>query len=228
MRSVAFVSTVLLVVVLFIGVLYLVRAQTPTSTALASATPTASVTVTATPAAAATTAAAPTSAPTPSGTYVNPTYKFSLTLPEPYRKSARLSLTNTNDPNRAAAVAVDGFSVRTASDEAALREEFVSCPCPLRHYVAIVEIYTGVSQTPRQWYASRGGQLGERIDDVTVDGRPAIRVTNGAPTSPVQLIVRDGDRILLVAYEIWPNTPVPDGATREKLDAILASFKFLP
>ena len=228
MRNVAFVSTVLLVVVLFIGVLYLVRGQTPTSTALASATPTASVTVTATPAAAATTAAASTSAPTPSGTYVNPTYKFSLTLPEPYRKSARLSATDTSRGNPAAAVAVDAFTVRTDQDEAPLAGKICDSTCAIRNYVAIVEISIGVSQTPRQWYTSRESAADQRIDDVTVDGRTAIRVTNGAGIYvPVQLIVKDGDRMFRVGYYITPD-PVPAGASKEKLEGILASFKFLP
>ena len=44
MRNIAFVSTVLLVVVLFIGVLYLVRGQPTTSTAFASPTATATST----------------------------------------------------------------------------------------------------------------------------------------------------------------------------------------
>ncbi|MDQ6858736.1 MAG: hypothetical protein M3Z65_07060 [Chloroflexota bacterium] len=224
--------------VLFLGILYVVRGQSPITTAFVQ--PGASAPVTAAPsltqAASATTTAAgtaapasPTPTPTQTGTYVNATYKYSLTLPLPYRQSARLSVSNTGGQNPAAVVALDAFTARSESDEAGLPAQICDASCPLRSYVAEVEIYTGVSQTPRQWYTSHGGQSGERIDDVTIDGRTAIRVTNGAPAyMPVQVILKDGDRILHIAYEIWPNTPVPTGGTAAKLDQILASFRFLP
>jgi hypothetical protein len=183
--------------------------------------------------------AAPTTAP-PSATtplYVNPEYKFGVALPVPFRKSARLSFSRPDRQNPAAAVAVDGFTSLSEQDEAAVAGQRCEFACPIRNYIAIVEVFTGMSQTPRQWYTSHGGQLGEQIDDTTVDGRTAIRVTNGVPIDiPVQLIVKDGDRIFRVGYDIfpdfwyqmYPDMTVPAGASKEKLDQILASFRFTP
>lgn len=223
MRNALFVVAVALVTVLFIGLVVVTRSPNSTQSA---ALP--SPTATATPSPAASTSTpVPSPTPSPSGSpYVNQTYKFSVTLPAPYRKSARLSLTNASGQNLAAAVALDAFTARTDQDEAPLAGRICDSTCAIRNYVAIVEIYTGVSQTPRQWYTSSAA--GQRIDDVTVDGRTAIRVTNGAEIYlPVQLIVKDGDRIFRVGYEITPD-PVPPGASRDKLEEILASFKFTP
>ena len=216
MRNTAFVAAVLLVVILGIGLLYSVRSATAPPVAVASAP--ASPTSTPAPSVA-------TPSPSPTGAvYVNRAFGFTVTLPAPYRKSARLSLTNTGSQNPAAA---DSFTARTEQDEAPLAGQTCETTCAIRNYVAFVEIYTGVSQTPRQWYTSRASATGQRIDDLTVDGRTAIRVTNGAEIFvPVQLIVKDGDRIFRVGYMITRD-PVPAGASQEKLDQILASFIFL-
>jgi hypothetical protein len=39
----------------------------------------------------------------------------------------------------------------------------------------------------------------------------------------MQLIVKDGDRIFVVAYGIFPDLAVADGASKDKLDQFLAS-----
>jgi hypothetical protein len=44
----------------------------------------------------------------------------------------------------------------------------------------------------------------------------------------MQLIVKDGDRILVVAYGIFPDLAVPVGTSKDKLDQFLASFRFTP
>lgn len=215
-RNAAFVAAVLLVVVLGVGLLYVVR--TPVAP-VALASPTTSPTSTPAPSVA-------TPSPSPTGlVYVNQTFGFTVRLPAPYRKSARLSLANTGSQNPAAA---DSFTARTESEEAPLAGQTCETTCAVRNYVAFVEIYTGVSQTPRQWYTSRASATGQRIDDVTVDGRAAIRVTNGAEIFvPVQLIVKDGDRMFRVGYQITRD-PVPLGASQDKLEQILASFRFMP
>ena len=218
MRKTAFVIAVALVTVLFIGLLVVTRSPGTSQTA---ALPSPTATPTPSP-------AGSSSTPVPSPTdlaYVNQTYKFSLTLPAPYRKSARLSLTNTGRPDPAA---VDSFTAWTDQDEAPLAGKICDTTCAIRNYVVFVEISTGVSQTPRQWYTSRASAAGQRIDDVTVDGRTAIRVTNGAEIYvPVQFIVKDGDRMFRVGYQITRDA-VPTGASKDKLDQILASFKFTP
>jgi hypothetical protein len=162
-------------------------------------------------------------------TYVHATQKFSVTLPPPYRRSARLSVANPSPQNPAEAVLFDAFTARTEQDEAALSTRDCQPACPIRNYIAIVEIYAGQSQSPRDWYRSHGGQAGEKIEDTTVDGRTAIRVTKGVPDyMPVQLIVKDGDRIVRLGYEIYAGQPVPADATTEKLQQLVASFKFVP
>ena len=49
-----------------------------------------------------------------------------------------------------------------------------------------------------------------------------------APSYPVEYLVKDGDRMFMLGYNIYQSFDVPAGATKEKLDAILASFKFVP
>jgi hypothetical protein len=125
-------------------------------------------------------------------------YKFSLLLPAPYRNSARLSLASTG--GRPAAQ--DAFTARTDADEATVSGTGCQTACPIWNYVAVVQIYTGAgSQTPRQWYTELGGAAGETIEDTTIDGRQAIKVTNGA-TYPLQYAVKDGDRIFQIAEQI--------------------------
>ncbi len=164
-------------------------------------------------------------------TYVNSTYKFGLTLPDPYRKSVRAqSITGTGGQRPPVAVQ-DAFSARTDAEEAAIGNDGCHTACPLWNYAAYVVVNTGTgSETPRQYYASQGGTVGEIIEDTTVDGRSAIRITNGGPY-PMQFIIKDGDRIFVVAYQIYPATSgmaVPAGASNAKLDLILASFRFVP
>jgi hypothetical protein len=224
MRNVAFVSAVILVVVLFIGILYLVRGQTPTSTVLVSPTATATATL---PVSTATPSPAPTPFPTTSGPYVNSTYKFSVTLPPPYRPSTR-ALAGDSTPQRARFA----FTARTDAEEAAIDTSGCHTACPLWQAVAYVIVTSGTgSQTPRQYYAKEvGGTTSEKIEDTLVDGRSAISVTDGA-VYKMQFIIKDGDRIFLVGYRLYGpenGMPVPVGASKEKLDAILASFKFVP
>jgi len=171
-----------------------------------------------------TTPAPTTPAPSPIPNFVDRTYGFSLVLPEPYRKSERLSLANTGSDRPAAQ---DAFTARTVEDETSLAGQRCETACPIWNYVAIVEIHTRVgSQSPRDWYTAFGGATGERIEELTVDGRPAVKVTNGVPY-PVQLIVKDGDRMLRVGYDLYDGRSVPPGASKDKLERILGSFRFL-
>jgi hypothetical protein len=92
----------------------------------------------------------------------------------------------------------------------------------------VIEINTGVgSQTAREWYAAFGGAPGERSEDLSVDGRPASKVMSGTPY-PVQLIVKDGDRMFRIAYQIYAGVAAPADASKDKLERILGSFRFVP
>lgn len=161
--------------------------------------------------------------------YVNTLNKFSLMLPDPYRKSVGLSFVNAGQQRPAAE---DAFTARTDADEAAIGTYGCHTACPTWNYTAYVTVNTGTgAETLRQYYtAAEGGTTSEVIEDTTVDGRPAIRITNGA-RYPMQFIVRDGDRIIVVAYQLYPTSTgisVPAGTSKEKLDGILASFRFTP
>jgi hypothetical protein len=185
--------------------------------------PSASPTATATATATATPSASP--SPTPVGLYVNQTYRFSVVLPPPYRVSSR-AINGAVTPERGQVA----FTARTEADEASIDTSGCHTACPLWQGAAYVIINTGTgAQTPRQYYDAQGGAVGQVIEDTTVDGRTAIKVTNGVPF-PMQFIIKDGDRIIVVAYQIYSGNgmEMPVGATKEKLDAILASFHFLP
>jgi hypothetical protein len=160
--------------------------------------------------------------------YVNRLFKFSLELPVPYRNSARLSLANMPGGLPAGQ---DVFTARTDADEATVSGTGCQIVCPIWNYVAIVQIYTSaVSETPRQWYATFGGSAGQTIEDISVDGRQGVKVTNGA-TYPLQYLVKDGDRVFRIAMQSYPPSPemsFPAGASTSKLEQILTSFHFTP
>ncbi len=222
--NVAFVGAVALAVLAVVVALNLLRPPSGQVATVPSASPTATATATATPTPTATPSPSP--SPTQAGLYVNQTYKFSVVLPPPYRVSTR-AINGTVTPERGQVA----FTARTEADEASIDTSGCHTACPLWQGVAYVIINTGTgSQTPRQYYDAQGGSVSQVIEDTTVDGRTAIKVTNGVPF-PMQLIIKDGDRIYVVAYQIYPpenGMAMPAGATKEKLDAILASFTFLP
>jgi hypothetical protein len=207
-----------LAIVAALVVLALPRSPAGQST-FSSASPTAT-----TPAAS--TAAATSSSSATGGRYANATLGFTVTLPDPYRRSAWLSATFTGDKP----AAQDVFTPRTPADEDALANPPCETACRIWNYTALVQYYPNEASTgtPRDWYQRYGGAVGERIKDTTVDGRPAVRVDDGA-TYPVQYVIRDGARIFRVAYLIAsPDLvgPPPPGASREKLEQIATSFRF--
>jgi hypothetical protein len=161
--------------------------------------------------------------------YVNSTYKFGLTLPDPYRKSVRAEIFPVTGGQRPAIL--EAFSARTDAEEAVIGNEGCHTACPLWNYAAYVIVNTGTgSETPRQYYASQGGKVGQIIEDAIIGGRAAIQVTNGVPY-PMQFIVKDGERIFVIAYQLYPEAngiSVPVGASKEKLEQIIASFRFTP
>jgi hypothetical protein len=195
--------------------------DSPTATTTPVTTSTPSPTVTASTAAATSSGGAALG-----GRYTNATLGFTVTLPDPYRRSAWLSMTFTGDKP----AAQDVFTARTPADEDALANPPCETACRIWNYVALVQVYPNEASTgtPRAWYQRFSGAVGERIQDVTVDGRPAVRIDDGA-TYPVQYIVRDGARIVRVAYSFAsPDLvgPPPPGGSREKLEQIVMSFRF--
>ncbi len=157
--------------------------------------------------------------------YVNGLYKFSLSLPAPYRNSDRLRLASTGGRPDGQEV----FTARTESDEAAVAGTGCQTACPIWNYVAVVEIYTGAgSDTPRQWYTRFSGAVGQTIEETTVDGRQAVKITNGA-TYPLQYLIKDGDRMFRIARQHYSQAPdMAASLLMFKLEQILTSFRFVP
>ena len=165
--------------------------------------------------------------PTPFGEYANPSLLYYFTLPAPYRRSDVLS-SDHSGPDVASGklpATSEAFTVRTQSEEATLAAQRCDAACPIWNYVAVVEMYTNLD-SPRTWYTKRGGAAGETIQDLVIDGRAAVKVTNGA-TYPVQIIINDRTWMLRVAYQLYADFgPTPAGASQAKLEQILASFRF--
>ena len=164
--------------------------------------------------------------PTPRGEYANSAFLYYLTLPEPYRVSSLLKVSNSGASVAAGDIpaTAEVFTARTVADEGALAAQRCETACAIGNYVAVVEMFTN-RQAPRDWYAKRAVP-GETIQDLMIDGRPAIRVTDGN-TYPVKIVVEDQTWMLRVAYTLSPELgPAPPGASMEKLEQILASFHF--
>ncbi len=203
------------------------------TTGLASPTPTA--TATASPSPSLTPTPSPTLSPSSSPTatfvgipYVSATWQYSLVLPPPYRRSDILSF-KSPPPDPGQPKGSDAFTPRTPQDEASLTSN-CETDCEIWNYVARVEVWTDAgAMTAREWATSNrfGHASGEQIVDVTVDGHPAVKVTNGT-RGPVAYVVANAGRMYVLSYKISDLFPVPPGGSKEKLEAILASFKFGP
>ncbi len=166
--------------------------------------------------------------PTPRGEYANPALLYYLTLPEPYRLSDVLKSDNMGPDVASGSLPATGeaFTARTKADENALAGQRCETACPIWSYVVSVDMFTDLS-SPRQWYAKRGAVAAETIEDFTIDGRAAIKVT-GAEKYPVQIIINDHTWMLRVAYQIYSTDAAltSAGVSKAKLDLILASFHF--
>ena len=186
--------------------------STPSPSLSPSSTPTASASATATFA----------------GTlYVNTTWQYSLVLPPPYRHSTLLSFKSI-PPEPQQPKASDAFTARTLEDERATSSP-CETSCPAWNYVVTVEVWTNAgSMSPREWVDSghAGFFAGQKVEDTTISGRPAVRVTS-AEGRPFKWLVAKEGRMYVLDEMVNDQMPVPPGASRDKLDAIVASFNFL-
>jgi hypothetical protein len=216
------------ILIALVVIIYLLLSPVRTEQAppVARAPQSASSTAAATPSAAPSAPAqSPTPSPVPTSVYVNPTYKFSVTLPAPYRRSARLSIENSGGSAPAAA---DAFTARSLEDEAALASQRCETACVIWNYAADIGVFTGTgTQTPRDFYNAFQFSRDQQLEDLMIDGHQALKVTN-SPSYPVEYLVKDGDRMFMLGYNIYQGFEVPAGASKEKLDAILMSFRFVP
>ena len=205
-----------------------------------SASPTPSPTATATPSPSPTSTPSPTLRPSSSPTasasatatfagtlYVNTTWQYSLVLPPPYRHSTLLSFKSI-PPEPQQPKASDAFTARTLEDERATSSP-CETSCPAWNYVVTVEVWTNAgSMSPREWVDSghAGFFAGQKVEDTTISGRPAVRVTS-AEGRPFKWLVAKEGRMYVLDEMVNDQMPVPPGASRDKLDAIVASFNFL-
>ena len=193
---------------------------TPTSTATATPSPTPTVAIA---------TASPSASPSPSTAatrYVNAAWGYSLVLPAPYRHSELLSFPSPPvDP--AQPKGADVFTARTPEDEKATSNP-CETSCPAWNYVLSIDVWTNAgSLTPREWVESgrTGSFLGQQTLDTTISGRPAVRIS-GPDLPPFKWVVAKGGRMYVLQEMVNDQMPVAPGATREKLDAIAASFAF--
>ena len=205
-----------------------------------SASPTPSPTATATPSPSPTSTPSPTLRPSSSPTasasatatfagtpYVNTTWQYSLVLPPPYRHSDLLSFKSI-PPEPQQPKASNAFTARTLEDERATSSP-CETSCPAWNYVVTVEVWTNAgSMSPREWVDSghAGFFAGQKVEDTTISGRPAVRVTS-AEGRPFKWLVAKEGRMYVLDEMVNDQMPVPPGASRDKLDAIVASFNFL-
>jgi len=205
-----------------------------------SASPTPSPTATATPSPSPTSTPSPTLRPSSSPTasasatatfagtpYVNTTWQYSLVLPPPYRHSDLLSFKSI-PPEPQQPKASNAFTARTLEDERATSSP-CETSCPAWNYVVTVEVWTNAgSMSPREWVDSghAGFFAGQKVEDITISGRPAVRVTS-AEGRPFKWLVAKEGRMYVLDEMVNDQMPVPPGASRDKLDAIVASFNFL-
>ena len=159
--------------------------------------------------------------------YLNVTWQYSLVLPPPYRHSDLLSFKSI-PPDPQQPKASDAFTARTLEDERATSSP-CETSCPARNYVVTVGVWTNAgSMSPRDWVDSgrAGFFAGQKVEDTTISGRPAVRVTSAEGRPFKWLVAKDG-RMYVLDEMVNDQMPVPLGATRDKLDAIVASFNFL-
>jgi hypothetical protein len=173
-------------------------------------------------------------AATPRGQYVNAKYGYALTLPDPYRVST--ALTRESPPiqccggeiSKKQAAQRDVFTAFTPADEqAAMVGQDCEQSCMAWNGTAVAYIFTDAgSMTPRQWLeAGNGPGSPGPATDVTLGGRPAVKMAP-AGRYEVMYVVADGKgRMFHVAYELFHVGTPPPGATREKLDQLLLSFR---
>ena len=205
-----------------------------------SASPTPSPTATATPSPSPTSTPSPSLSPSSSPTasasatatfagtpYVNTRWQYSLVLPPPTRHSDLLSFKSI-PPEPQQPKASDAFTARTVEDERATSSP-CETSCPAWNYVVTVEVWTNAgSMSPREWVDSghAGFFAGQKVEDTTISGRPAVRVTS-AEGRPFKWLVAKEGRMYVLDEIVNDQMPVPPGASRDKLDAIVASFNFL-
>ncbi len=212
-------SVAAILCLLIVAFLYAARSQSP-SPVVSAGTVAASRSTTSASASATPISSAPV---TP---FTDSTYRYGISVPSPYRLSGPLTVTF----NGANPAAQDVFTAQTPEQEAA-GSAHCETACPIWDYTLEVVISANAgSMTPRQWYDA--GHVGfstqSTFEDITMSGRPALKIM-GSARFPMEYLVADGrGQMFDLAYTIRPERPAPVGASLDKLEQMIASFRLLP
>ena len=144
---------------------------------------------------------------------------YSIELRPGWRRSDLLSL---RAPGSGVLVGDDVFTRRTPEDERANIGGETGGPAGF--WTLTVEVDKNRDGLGlKEWVAEGhvGFGSGQRADDATIDGRPAINVT-GAPGGANYLVAR-GDDIISIRYNTQGDAPA--GATKVDLDLMVASIR---
>ena len=143
---------------------------------------------------------------------------YSIELAPGWRRSDLLSL---RAPGSGVLVGDDVFTRRTPEDERANVGGETGSPAGF--WTLSVEVQKNRDGLGlREWVAEGhvGFFGGQRVEDTTIDGRPALNVTAGGAAN---YVVARGDDILIIRYNTQGDPPA--GATKADFDRMVASIR---
>jgi hypothetical protein len=162
----------------------------------------------------------------PAAAYASQSLGYSVQLPAAWRRSTALSALVNNGSLK---VGHEVFTVRSTADEAGVLND--PGPGAAWSYVAVVEQWRDpLAWTPMAWATDpllAGWAQGQVVENATIDGHVAAKVTNG-PRFSVAYYVYDAGRMFVVGYKIDRPDWKPSAATESDLRAIVASFHITP
>lgn len=149
-------------------------------------------------------------------------FGFAVDVPDSWRRSEVLSTIIAGNP---ILLGHEVFTSRTVSEEQALlaHDEWMG---PAWGWTVIVIAHNNPQQlTAAQWATSihAGAREGQVIENVTLAGQGAVRITGGA-RFPVQYFLNYKGVMYLVAYNTHRERAA--GVDENTLKAIVASFRF--
>jgi hypothetical protein len=162
----------------------------------------------------------------PATAYTSQTLGYSVQLPAAWRRTAVLSAMVNNGNLK---VGHEVFTIRSTGDEAGVLND--PGPGAAWSYVAVVEQWRDpLGWTAMAWATDpllAGWAQGQVVENATIDGHIAAKVTNG-PRFSVAYYVYDAGRMFVVGYKIDAPDWKPSAATESDLRAIVASFHISP
>jgi hypothetical protein len=147
----------------------------------------------------------------PMTAYASPTLGYSVQLPAPWRRSTVLSALVNNGNLK---LGHEVFTIRSTADEAGELND--PGPGAAWSYVAVVEQWRDpLAWTPMAWATDpllAGWAKGQVVENATIDGHVAAKVTNG-PRFSVAYYVYDAGRMFVVGYKVDRPDWKPSAAT---------------